>query len=462
MTEPAPGVPEGEPTPGAPAPGPGPAGLGVWSLAWPTMVSFGLQSLVGVVDFAIVAGLGAETVAAVGIAHQVYFAQFAVLAGVTTGTVALVARAIGAGDPALADRTLRVSVLLGVAIGLLTMGLIPVAAAVVGVFGVEAAVVDIGASYLRILLAFNVPLAIGVVLSSGVRGAGDVRTPLVLGAIVNVLNVFLNYGLVYGRFGLPELGADGSALGTGMAIAVGTAAWIALWWGNRLVVERGPWLEGLTAGLARRVLAIGIPTFLEQAAFQVGIVLFLRIVAGFGTTAVSAYLIGVRILSLSFVPGLGYATAASTLVGQHLGAGHPGEAMRAGWRATQGAVVVMGSVGLSIILLARPVASIFGAAGEETVGLTVTFIYILGAAQPLMALEFALGGGLRGAGDTRYPLLVILAGLFGMRLPGALVLWQVVGASVTAVWSCLLADYALKATLLAWRFRSGRWQQVRV
>jgi putative MATE family efflux protein len=426
------------------------------------MVSFALQTAVGFVDFVIVAALGSSAVAAVGIAHQFYFATFAVLAAVTTGTVALVARFTGADDPREADRVLRLSTVLGAAVGIAMMAVIPWAEDVIGLFGVEDEVVAHGASYLRILLAFNVPFSFGVVLSMGVRGAGDVRTPLLIGVVLNVLNVILNYGLVYGRLGFPELGTDGSALGTGIAMTVGALIWLELWRRNWLVVHRHGWVEGFSGARARRILRIGVPTAIEQAAFQVGLLLFLRLVARFGTEPVSAYLIGVRILAFSFVPGLGFAQAGSTLVGQHLGADEPDRAARAGWRATGGAMVVMGAVGLSIIATAPLIARIFGATGQETVDLTVVFIYILGAAQPLMAVEFALGGSLRGAGDTRFPLYSILTGLFAVRLLGATLVADVFGGGVVAVWSCLLADYTTKAILLTWRFRSGAWKRIQV
>lgn len=450
-----------DPVPGPEAPG-AEVVLGVWELAWPTMVSFALQTAVGFVDFVIVAALGSSAVAAVGVAHQFYFATFAVLAAVSTGTVALVARFTGSGDSREADRVLRLSVALGTAIGIVMMAVIPWAEDVIGLFGVEPEVVTLGASYLRILLAFNVPFSLGVVLSMGVRGAGDVRTPLLIGGVLNVLNIVLNYGLVYGRLGFPELGTDGSALGTGIAMSAGCLIWLELWRRNWLVVKRDSWLEGFTRARALRILRIGIPTAIEGAAFQVGLLLFLRLVARFGTEPVSAYLIGVRILAFSFVPGLGFAQAGSTLVGQYLGADRPDDAARAGWRATGGAVVVMGLAGLSIIVSAPLIARIFGATGQETVDLTVVFIYILGAAQPLMAIEFALGGSLRGAGDTRFPLYSILTGLFAVRLLGATLVAEVFGGGVVAVWSCLLADYTVKAVLLTWRFGSGTWKRIQV
>jgi len=440
-----------------------PERLGVWALAWPSMAIFGLQSLVGLVDFVIVGTLGTQAVAGVGVATQFFNAVFAVLAAVTTGTIALVARAVGARDLAEADRVLRLSTLLGALLGLCVSALaMPFTDSIVAAFGVEPAVVRLGSSYLRILLAFTVPFAVGFVIASGLRGAGDVRTPLLVGLVMNVVNVICNVTLVFGKLGFPALGTDGSALASGIAFTTSMLLYLALWWRNRLALPRGAWRSGLTAARARRILRIGLPTAAEQSAWQAGLWLFLRIVAHYGTEPVSAYLIGVRILSFSFVPGLGFSTAAATLVGQHLGAGRPELATRSGWRANKGAMAVMACVGLAIIGVSRPVAGWFGATGSTTVDLTVTFISILGAAQPLMAVEFALGGALRGAGDTRFPLLAILCGLFVFRLGGAILVSRVIGGTVVAVWSCLLADYLVKAALLSGRFASGRWQEVRL
>ena len=441
---------------------PQPTAERVWPLAWPTMVAMALNSSVGVVDFLIVGQLGAEALAAAGVAHQLHFMLFGVLAAVTTGTVALVARACGGGRFAEADRVLRVSCALGAALGAITWIVLPLADRVVSVFGVEPAVAGPAAHYLRILFSFNPILAVELVLMSGLRGAGDVRTPLWIGAGVNVVNVVLNYGLVFGAFGLPELGLAGSALGTGIALTIGMLVPLALWWRDLLVIPRGRWLDGFERERARRILRIGLPTAVEQTIWQMGLILFLRVIAGYGTEAVSAYLIGVRILSFSFVPGIGFATAASTLVGQHLGAGRPDEATRFGWRSNLGAMVVMGCVGLLIVVNARALAGLFGAAGPATVDLTVSFVHILGAVQPLMAVEFALGGALRGAGDTRFPLFAILTGLFVFRLGSAFTLQAFFDPTVIQIWLCLVSDYAVKALMLAWRFGSGRWKRVRV
>jgi putative MATE family efflux protein len=426
------------------------------------MALFALHALVGVVDFVFVSSLGTEAVAAVGVATQIHFFSFALLSAVSAGTVAVAAREWGRGDPDEAARTTRCSVALSVGFGALLMLGIPWSEAIVSWLGVRAEVAALGGECLAILLWFSVPFAVEVTLSQALWAIGDVRTPLWVGIVTNLVNAVACYALVFGRLGAPELGAVGSAWAGGASFVLGLVLLWALWVRGQLLLPAGRWRGSVTRLLAWRIVRVGIPTALERAAFNGGLLVFMSVVAGFGTAPISAYLIGVRILSFCFVPGSGFAMAAATLVGQNLGAEQPQLAVRSGWRSMRGALAVMGSVGLAIVLLARPLASLFGAAGAETTSLAVTFIYILGAAQPLMAIEFSLSGALRGAGDTRFPLLAILVGLLVFRLGAAVFIAKPVFGTVTAVWLCLIADYAVKAALLSWRFASGRWQALEV
>jgi Na+-driven multidrug efflux pump len=209
----------------------------------------------------------------------------------------------------------------------------------------------------------------------------------------------------------------------------------------------------------RRLLHIGYPAALEQGVFRVGFFVFLGIIGHYyGTAAFAAYGIGVNILSLCFVVGFGFSIAGSTLVGQNLGAGDHDGATESGWRSLRYALVSMVALGIAILAGARPLAG-FMIDDPEVIAYTVAFIYILGAVQPLMAVEFALGGALRGAGDTRYPLKATMAGLLGMRCVLA-VAFALAGFSVQWVYAALVGDYALKALMLTRRFRSGRWRTV--
>ena len=439
-----------------------PPTAGVWQLAWPTMALFALHSLVGVVDFMFVSSPGTEAIAGVGIAPQIHFFSFAILTAVTTGTMAIVSRECGAGNTEEAARATHCSVALSVVGGLLIMAVIPWSEPIVAVLQVEPEVAALGGTCLAILFLFQIPFAIEVTLAQALRAAGDVRTPLIVGSVTVLLNVVLDYALIFGKLGAPELGAEGSAWATGFVFLFAAAVMSALWHRDKLILPMVGWRASVTRALSRRLLRIGLPTAAEQAVFSGGLLIFMGIVSSFSTAAISAYLIGVRILSFCFVPGMGFSMAASTLVGQNLGAGLPKVAERLGWRSAINAVAVMGGLGLVIIVFARPSANVFGAVGQETVDLTVSFIWILGAAQPAMAVEFALGGGLRGAGDTRFPLVVVLTGLFVFRLGLAVVVAKPLFGTVEAVWCCLLADWSVKAVLLSWRFASGRWKRIEV
>jgi putative MATE family efflux protein len=429
-------------------------------LAWPAVVSNLLFSAVGIVDMKIVGGLGKNAVAAVSTGNRIFFVLQAVLMAVTAGTTALVARAWGAGDRAEAERVTNASFALCGAIALAASlpGVI-FAEELAGIFRLDPEAIALGASFIRWLSVFNVAFAITFVLGTALRAAGDTMTPLWIGAVTNVVNVVLVYGLVYGAFGLPALGVAGAAIASGIAFALGAALTVWLW-------LRGYLLLGVGSGGAlerervRDLLHIGYPAALEQAVWQLGFIGFLWIVSLYGTAPYAAYGIGVQILSFSFVVGFGFSIAASTHVGQRLGANDPEGAAQSGWRALRLSVLSMVLLGGAIIAGAHPLAS-FMIDDAEVVRLTVAFIYILGAVQPLMAIEFALGGGLRGAGDTRFPMYAVFAGLIGVRcLLAALFAW--LGLPPEWIFAALIGDYIVKASLLTWRFASGRWKTIRV
>jgi putative MATE family efflux protein len=429
--------------------------VGVWALAWPAIVGNLLNSTVGFVDLKIVGVLGAPAVAAVTTGNRLFFAIQAVLVAVTTGTTALVARAWGADDRAEAERVTRASLWLCVAIALaLTAPCVVFADAIAALFRLDAAAVGYAGDYIRWLSVFQVAFAVGMALAVALRAAGDTRTPLWIALATNLLNVVLAWALVNGRLGLPRLEVAGAAIATGCSFTVFALVLLAAWLRGWLRVRPGTGAS-LVRDRVGRILRVGIPAGIEQGVWQGGFVVFLWIVALYGTAPYAAYGIGVNLLSFSFVVGFGFSIAASTLVGQALGAGDPDEAARRGWHATGLSVAAMVVFGAAIVAFADPLAR-FLIDDPEVVRLTVTFIWVLGSVQALMAIEFTLGGALRGAGDTRFPLVTVLCGLFGARIAlAALCAW--LGLAVEWVFAALIADYVVKASLLSRRFRSRRW-----
>jgi putative MATE family efflux protein len=433
---------------------------GILRLAWPAIVGNLLYSTVSVVDIKIVGSLGASAVAAVTTGNRIFFVFQAVIMATSVGTTAMVARSWGAGDRDEAARVTKVSVFVGAAVGLmLSIPGVIFSDALASVFRLEPDTVAQASDFIFCLSLFNVSFAISMILGTAIRAAGDTITPLWIGAITNIVNVILVYALVYGEWGAPALGVKGAAIATGAAFSLGALMSIVFWLKGWFLIDyaRGP---SMTSQRVRQLFRIGYPSAIEQGAVQFGFILFLWIVSFYGTAPYAAYGIGVQILSFSFVVGFGFSIAASTHVGQQLGANDPDGAMRSGWRALSLSIVIMVVLGAVIILFAEPIAR-FMIDDPEVVRLTVIFIYILGAMQPLMAIEFALGGALRGAGDTRFPLLTTIVGLVIVRGSVAgLFLWW--GLSVEWIFSALIVDYIVKATMLVFRFRNGRWKTIEI
>jgi len=434
--------------------------LGVWALAWPTIVGFGAQTLVRFADFVMVGGLGPEALAAVGLGGQVYWLVQAIANLVPTGLAAIVARAVGAGNLSRSDAALRQGILLSTLLAVATtlIGL-PFTDFAIAIYGVDPGVVSMGSDYVYWMLWGTVPFSLSFVFGAALRAAGDVRTPLYVGLVTNVLNIGLNWVLIYGNLGAPALGVAGAAMASSIVMFIQLAVFFWLWMRGRLVLQPSGGSFKPDRALCARLFMIGYPAAIEQLLFQIGLLGFQRIMSLYGTAAIAAYNVGAQILSLSFIPGIGFATAAGTLVGQHLGDADPEGANRSGWRATWGAVASMTVVGLMIVATANPLAKIFSD-DPEVIALTVDFIWILGVVQPLMAIEFAIGGSLRGAGDTFYPMLTVFFGLFLARLVPAAIAAFAFGAPLQLVWCALIGDYTVKALLLVRRFRSGYWKTI--
>lgn len=432
--------------------------LNIWELAWPAIVGNLLFSVVGIVSIKIVGELGASAVAAVTTGQRIFFALQAILMAISAGTTAMVARAWGARDYTEAARVTSTSLLIGNLVALMLMiPCIIFSRQIASVFGLDEKTTVQAGQFIRYLSFFNVAFAINMVLGASLRAAGDTRTPLWIGAAINIINVMLVYWLVFGGLGVPPMGVAGAGLANGVSFGCGALIFLYLWYAGHIKVGVGG-RGSIREKRVRQLIHIGYPAGVEQFVFQAGFVAFLWVVAFYGTEAFAAYGVGVQILSISFVVGFGFSIAGATLVGQHLGAKDAAGAVASGWRATGLAISSMVVLSLVIVMFAREIAT-FLIDDKEVVRLTVIFIYIMAVAQPLMAIEFTLSGCLRGAGDTRFPLFTTLTGLIGVRV-GLAALFTALGLTVVWIYAALIGDYLVKALMLVRRFKSGRWQQV--
>jgi putative MATE family efflux protein len=296
-----------------------------------------------------------------------------------------------------------------------------------------------------------------MVLGTAQRAAGDAKTPLYIGLLTNVVNIFLLLGLVEGRYGMPQMGVVGAALAGGLAFTFNSLLVLALWFGKRLAVSIGK-AGSMTRERLGQLITISYPAGLESFIFQFGMLSFFWIVALYGTDAVAAYGIGVNVLMLSFTVGNGFAIAGATLTGQHLGASDPEKAYESGFKAALMTVLSMGTLGIILAVFSRELATFF-IDDIDVVDKAVIFVWMLGIMQPFMAIEFSIGGAVRGAGDTKSPLIITMIGLVLVRVPLAYLFYSL-GLSIEWIYATLIADYFLKGVLLAMRYKSRRWMKV--
>jgi multidrug resistance protein, MATE family len=437
----------------------------VFNLAWPVIVEQLLQTAVGVVDLLMVSRLGAAAIAGVGISVQVLFVVFAGIGAIATGTTVLVARFVGAGDKGEAAKAVKQSILLGVLLGLLLAVVgIPAAHAMVAALGAGPDVVDAGGVYLQIVFLSAIPLTLTFVLSAAMRGAGDSRTPMLVAVVINLVNVAVALVLIFGLLGFPALGVAGSAWGAAAGRTVGMVALLVVLLqglrnGNLRLAGRGGW--GPDLPLIRRLARIGLPSMGEQLSRSLGMLFFSTIVISLGTAVFAAQRITFNILSLSFLPGFGFSMAATALTGQALGAGLPERARRATWFAVRSAALWMGSMGV-LFFVAAPLLMRLFTSEEEIVQVGEEALRVLAFGQPQVAVALVLAGGLRGAGDTRFPMLTTTVSMWLIRLPLAWFFVTRLGWGLPGAYASFIFGSTLEALAVYLRYRAGKWQRERV
>jgi MATE family multidrug resistance protein len=434
----------------------------VLRLALPAMGEQLLSMMVGIVDTYLVGHLGAASLAAVGLANQWVFMATMLFGAIATGATALIARFVGAREKTQANEVLRQSMMLGVIIGIIatTLG-VTLAEPAVRLLGAEEEVVILSTSYLRVVASiffFSTLMFIG---NASLRGAGDTRTPLFVMLVVNVVNIAVAWTAINGPFGLPKMGVVGSAMGAATGRTIGGLLVIGLLLKGRSGIRLE--LAGMRpdAALIRRILRVGLPTGVEQLFFRSGHMVFARILAELGTVSYAANQVAMNGWSLSFMPGFGFALAATTLVGQGLGAGDPEGAEQRGYTAYRLAAALMGSVGILFLLFPAQIVGFF-TNDPEIIEIGTMPLRMVGLIQPVLAATMVFPGGLRGAGDTRFPMIVTGSSIWLVRLPLAYLLAIVLDWGLTGAWAALALDLCMRGLINFLRFRGGRWKSVKV
>ena len=427
-------------------------------LAWPgiveNFVAFSGQAAI----FAFVGQLGAVATSAVGAAFQFSFLLFPIWRSLAIGTIAHVSRRMGEGRPHLAADVTRQSLLVGAIAGLgVGSTFIVFAAPLLRLLGASEDVVATGTPILAVIGAGSVFQTVWFIGVSAVRAAGDSRTPMWLAVASAALSVPLAYLFI----DVVRVGPIGAAYAVVLDGAVICVLVIAVLSRGSADLRLGDGSWRLDRATVRSIFAISLPSAAESAMFSFGILALSGFAFRLGTAPGAAHQIVNQVESLSFLPCIAFSGAASALVGQALGMGDPQRATRSGWVAVRMAVLWSTTAGIAFMVVPQLLLGVF-TNDERVVQAGIGALAIVGIAQPAQALIFTLGGALRGAGDTRFPLIATVVNWFVVRLPLAYVLAFPLGLGLAGVWAGIAADYFVRAGLLAWRFNSGAWQRVRV
>lgn len=428
----------------------------VFSLAWPVIAENFLETLLGIIDTWLVSHLvySAIALAGVGVAVQVMQFLLSALAALSIGASVLVAQAVGAKRFENAGNLARQSLVWAAIISIpLAIAGFVLAGPIVGLFGLEPQAAEIAISYLHVTMG-TVVVLIGLFIGSGVlRGAGDSRTPLIVTLIANAINIPLAWALIYGGLGLPALGAVGSAWATfiGRLVAL-VILLIVLWRGKNGISIRGKGEWRPRTGPARQVLNIGVPAALEQI-LVAGAFFVLTIVVGrLGTDMLAANRIAINALSLAFLPGFGFAIAATALVGQSVGARRIDDGAAATRIAMEWALIWMTSFSVILFFFAPQIMRLF-TDDVSVIDAGSLALRVQAFSMPALAILFVNAGGLRGAGNTRAPLIIFGGGLWIVVLLAALLV-NLLSGSLALVWSVFVVLTPVLAWMMWRRFRA--------
>ena len=428
-------------------------------LGLPIMGGMLSQSLLNLIDAAMVGSLGQAALAGVGLGGYANFMAIALVLGLGVGVQATVARRRGEGQMDRLAQPLNSGLLIAALIALpLSLLCWFNAERIISLLTDDPEVAAIGSDYFR----WRTLAIIAVGFNFAFRGYwnGIRRTGMYLQILVvmHVFNVIISYGLIFGRFGLPEMGAEGSGLGTTLAMFLGSALYFLL-----------SWREGRDQGFLRSrprfadiraMLQLSLPNSLQQLFFATGITVLFWIIGQIGTAELAVAHILINLALLLILPGVGMGMAATTLVSHSLGEQQPQEAYRWGWDVVKVAALLLFILGLPFWLAPQLVLQIF-TQDPELLALGEWPLRITGLGMTLDATALVLTQALLGAGASRTVMSVNLGSQWLLFLPCAYLLGPVLGGGLLAVWLLQSLYRIITSVIFAILWQRKHWAEIR-
>lgn len=432
-------------------------------LAWPAILEMMLHTLVWTADTAMVGRLNPVAISSVNLSSQIMFTVSNILGAFGIGATAMVSRYIGSKDrqraEEIASQAVGFSILIGLSVGIL------------GIFSTDTLfkwivndteVINQGTMYLKIVYIgaiFLIPLMVG---NAVLRGAGNTVIPLVAAAFANVFNIIGDYLLIFGKFGFPEMGVKGAAIATGSAQIVGALV-------TFFFLIRGK--SGIKIDIVKifvfkleslkKLIKLSVPAIFEMLMNEGSRLVSSFWIAQLGTVAFAAHSLAVAAESISFMPGLGFAIAATTLVGQNLGSENVEKAELSAKKSTEYGVFFMGLIGIVFFVFPFQIMRLFST-DLKTVGLAAQCIRVGAFEQIPMALGMVMSGALKGAGDTRGPFKISLITNLLVRMPLIFIVVFIIKGHIAYVWAITAFQFLVEGTLMTIRYKKGNWKKIKI
>ncbi|MFY9176637.1 MAG: MATE family efflux transporter [Caldicoprobacterales bacterium] len=431
-------------------------------IAWPSFVELTLTQLTSMADMMMVGRLGAYAISGVGLTNQPKFLLMTMFIAMNVGATALVARYKGADERKKANNVLRQALLLTFIFSAIAsiVGFIYAQPMVKFMGAADAETLAAGTVYLKIQMVGFVFMALTSTITASLRGIGDSKTAMVYNLTANVVNVILNYILIYGKFGFPRMEVAGASLATiiGQFVAFVMAV--------RAVTRKGQYLElDIKDGfkpdwnILKNIFNIGIPSMIEQLVMRAGVIIYARTVASLGTVAYATHQVSMNIQAMSFMNGQAFAVSATSLVGQSLGKKRPDMSNAYAQRTRRIGMTVSMILAVTFFFFGRYIVALY-TNETEVIEQGAKILMLVAFIQPFQSSQFILTGALRGAGDTRATAIIIFITVLLVR-PGLAILtikhleWGLIGA-----WIALVADQMLRSLLVLIRYNSGKWKSI--
>ena len=439
----------------------------ILSLAWPTMLEQLMQTAVQYIDIAMIGSLGTEATAAVGSTTTINWLINSSVSALSIGFLAFVSQAWGANDrdraKRIAGQSVFVCLVTGVFFTALTVGLSPW---VPELMQVEEGIQGMAGRYFMILYLPMLPRTAGIIFGTVLRAAGDTKTPMKLGVSINLINVALNFFLIYETrllsiFGVSFVmpgagwGVEGAAAASAVAYTVGGVLMAVALWKHPMVSPKGSSIDPQWR-ILRPCLKVAIPNMLQRFGTSLGYVIFAAMINSLGELSTAAHTIAITVESAFYIPAYGMQTAAATLAGNALGAND-----RKRMRSLTGMIIIveiamMVVTGGLLFAFAPAMVSVFSNSAEVIL-LGSIVLRMVALSEPFYGVAVIIEGIMQGLGNTVIPFIFGIAGMWAVRIVGTFVCIKLLHMGLVSAWACMITHNLLLFSAYVIYYLKGSW-----